>query len=316
MGTLVDKVEAENCFEECEWSRMALSWEKFDHLRTQVVALLRSAKRAGLRLELTAVSELLLEARGLLTPSMAKLLCQELVDGEDSVLAPPLNARRSDPGDANKALLGLLAGFMDTEHWCAIDFSVREHFWYDLNGGCNWLSSTPSSFASIYERPLGSLLPYATELQHQRCREVPRRLAAGSILMQRLPQSVLARNTIADTLPVLPEEICRHILAESDEPTIRADAVDWMHIYGLSWVSLTYPLVGEVEGEEDDEDDEDDEDGEDEEDEEDEVDEEDEEDEEDGEDEEDEEDEVDEVDEEDGGGGEGEYDDDGTDQQN
>ena len=237
-------------FEDCEWSSMALSWEKFSRLRTQVLALLRSAQRAGRKLELTSVSELLLEARGLLTPSMAKLLLKDLVVDRASGIAPPLNARPWNMIGRTKqiALLGLVAGFMETERWCAIDWQVRHAFLSDFNAGCHWKTSTPSSFATLHARPVGFLPLYATELKRQRSVDVPRRVAAGSILLQRLPQSVLARNTIADKLPVLPEEICLHILAKSDEPTIRGDAVEWMNIYGDSWVSLMHPVTQDDQG--------------------------------------------------------------------
>ena len=110
--------------------------------------------------------------------------------------------------------------------------------------GCWMENSSPSSFAVLQPRPQNraSLPPYVLALSDAQQRSIERRATTAAILSQRLPQTVLERHASTLTrLPPLPTDICGRILADADwleDPPIDPDTVDWLNVFGETWIDL------------------------------------------------------------------------------
>jgi hypothetical protein len=247
-------------FLDTEWCvpGLMLSHRRFERLCSQLGALASSARRAGHQLNVETVSELLLDARCLFTPSQARRFFNSL---REFVVPTDDNVDWGVRDQCDRAIFTLLTSFFARPHrWCNMPLDKRYKFWgpeESDNGSirCYLANSTPSSFAVLQPRPhdRASLPPYALALSQAHQRGADRRALAAAILSQQLPQTVRDRHVSAlQRRPPLPVEICGRILADADwliDPPIHPATVDWLNVCGETWVDLVYIDDASSEGE-------------------------------------------------------------------
>lgn len=153
----------------------------------------------------------------------------------------------------------ILCSFLSNPpRWCQIPEFERQGFWNDDHGACFWLLLASRTYqVQNYTVSISPEPPYADVLRASKRELTDRRVAAGAILAQKLPESILRRNGLVDgahgddemltrafaalaplvapppldvaptPLPSLPEELCLRVLDFVDAPPIDPWACNW-----------------------------------------------------------------------------------------
>ena len=176
-----------------------------------------------------SIAVILLESKRLVTPQQAKEVYRRLAPVQALIMTEVVSV----PHHVNwilrneSKLLTLVMGFLsDSDRWCSEPAEDRAVFWPVRNGCRNsmWGGDAASSTGRVATPGWGrgwsptlhqgpARCPYAHMLRSQ-LSQLSSRLAAGSVLSQSLPSSMLPslRQPGSRRLPPLPREICLRIL--------------------------------------------------------------------------------------------------------
>ena len=198
--------------------------------KTTLAAVRQLARRTPTAID---VAEFLLALEKLLTPRQAAAICAVLEDLEGM-----RESLRFRDAYAPWPFPALIASFLGEPN----RFASKDHnqimlsCWNDKMSGCVW-GNAEGEYA---ERPKDFGLTYQKALANRREANNVRRYAAGPILANLLPDSVLSRNA-GLRLPPLPQALVHEILTFADDcGVIPPLSVNWLKCYRNSWITTKF----------------------------------------------------------------------------